>query len=47
MLFNFHNQPVGWLHFAPANAKLAVYRKPRWLTRFMFRVFFELQWEDA
>ena len=43
----YHNTPVGWFHFAPASAKFAAYRKPRWLTRFMLRVFFELEWEDA
>ena len=36
--------PVGWFYFAPIKVTLAAYRKPRWLTRVMLRVFFEVQW---
>ena len=38
--------PVGWFYFAPTKMNIAAYYKPRWLTRFMLRVFFELRWKE-
>ena len=38
--------PAGWFYFAPTKMKIAAYYKPRWLTRFMLRVFFELKWSE-
>lgn len=38
--------PVGWFYFAPTKMNIAAYCKPRWLTRFMLRVFFELRWKE-
>ena len=38
--------PVGWIYFAPTKMNIAAYHKPRWLTRFMLRVFFELRWKE-
>ena len=38
--------PVGWFYFAPTGMNIAAYCKPRWLTRFMLRVFFELRWKE-
>ena len=37
---------VGWFYFAPTGMNIAAYCKPRWLTRFMLQVFFELRWKE-
>ncbi len=43
-IFNKEPDPVGWFYFGPCKTKIATHRKPRWLTRFMLHVFFEVQW---
>lgn len=41
-----YKQPVGTWSMAGTDIRLAAYERPRWLTRFMMSVVFEIKWKD-